>query len=337
MQMGRWFGYRPHYEKICRIWITNTSANWYREIAEATEELKSELAHMDSLELTPREFGLRIRRDDTALEITARNKMRTAGKCEVRTTYWGDVFETPYFSTRVQDNIINIDATKSWLHRIIDNDIRVEKVHRRASFILHNVPVTSIADFLGTIHTSDKNLKFNRTNITNFIVFNKDELASWDVIVVGGTGSEIAGFFPNQNVVINASKRIFSVRGDGEGFSFTQQGVVSGNNDGSIGLDDPNRVKAEYMEKENTTKVNRCTWFKYVDRNPALFIYPVIASNIASAEPILADYLRNVGENPVMGFSIGIPGFGHESDARSYYTNIVYQNNDGLLETEEDE
>lgn len=337
MQMGRWFGYRPHYEKVCRIWITNTSANWYREIAEATEELKSELAHMNSLELTPREFGLRIRRDDTALEITARNKMRTAGKCEVRTTYWGDVFETPYFSTQIQDNTINLEATKSWLHDIVNSGINVEKVKGRASYILQDVSVFNIANFLGKIRTSEKNLKFDRTNITNFIAFNKEELPLWDVIIVGGTGSEMSGFFPDSNIIVSASKRIFSVRGDGEGFSFTQQGVVSGNNDGSIGLPDPNKVKAEYQAKENTTKVNRCTWFKYVERKPALFIYPVIASNYESAEPVLADYLRGVGNNPVMGYSVGIPGYGHESDSRSYYTNVVYQNNDGLLESDEDE
>lgn len=337
MQMGRWFGYRPHYEKVCRVWITNTSANWYREIAEATEELKSELAHMKSLELTPRDFGLRIRRDDTALEITARNKMRTAGKCEVRTSYWGDVFETPYFSTLVRDNEDNLAATKIWLHEIVNDGAQVVKVKGRASYILPDVPVNEIANFLGKIRTSDKNLKFDRTNITNFIAFNKDELANWDVIVVGGTGREIHGFFPNDNKIITASKRIFSVRGDGEGFSFTQQGVVSGNNDGSIGLDDPKQVKDDYMKRENTTKVNRCTWFKYVERKPALFIYPVIASNLDSAEPVLADYLRSVGNDPVMGYSIGIPGFGHESDARSYYTNVVYQNNEGLLESEEDE
>ena len=238
---------------------------------------------------------------------------------------------------QVQDNTINLESTKSWLHSIVNGGIKVEKVRGRASFILYDVPIFNIADFLAKIRTSDKNLKFDRTNITNFIAFNKEELALWDVIVVGGTGSEGSGFFPDSNIMIKASKRIFSVRGDGEGFSFTQQGVVSGNNDGSIGLDDPNRAKAEYQEKENTTKVNRCTWFKYVERKPALFIYPVIASNYASAEPVLSDYLRSVGDNPVMGYSIGIPGYGHESDSRSYYTNVVYQNNDGLLESDEDE
>lgn len=337
MQMGRWFGYRPFYDKVCRIWITNTSANWYREIAEATEELKSELTHMNTLELTPSKFGLRIRRDDTALEITARNKMRKASHCEVRTSFWGNVFETPYFSTNVNDNNTNLEETKLLLKSVFNENIKLEKVRGRASFILHNVPASSITDFLSKISTSNKNLKFDRTKITKFINNNIEELAFWDIIVVGGAGLEIKGLFPDCKITINASKRIFSVRGDGEAFSFTQQGVVSGNNDGSIGLDDPNNVKEEYLKKENTTKVNRCTWFKYVERKPALFIYPVIASNIDSAEPILADYLRAVGENPVMGFSIGIPGYGHESDERSYYTNVIYQNNDGIFDSDEDE
>jgi hypothetical protein len=78
MQMGRWFGYRPKYDHLCRIWITNSSANWYRDIAESTEELKKDLARMNMQKLTPKEFGLRVRNDDAALEITARNKMRTA-------------------------------------------------------------------------------------------------------------------------------------------------------------------------------------------------------------------------------------------------------------------
>lgn len=169
MQMGRWFGYRPNYEKVCRIWITNTSANWYREIAEATEELKSELAHMQSLELTPRDFGLRIRRDDTALEITARNKMRKAGKYEIRTTFWGDVFETPYFSTSILDNNINLDVTRSWLKKLSDEVAIPQKVKGFSSYIIRNVPANDIISLLGEIRTSNKNLKFNKTNISRFI------------------------------------------------------------------------------------------------------------------------------------------------------------------------
>ena len=343
MQMGRWFGYRPHYDKVCRIWITNTSANWYREIAEATDELKSELAHMNSLELTPEQFGLRIRRDDTALEITARNKMRKAGKCEIRTTFWGDVFDTPYFSTNILDNTINVEETKSWLRAVVQNGAQVEKVKSRASFIMRNIALDDIADILGRIHTSDKNLKFDRTRITHFLVSNKDELATWDVAIIGGTGDYISGLLPDPNMAIKASLRSLTIRGDGEAFAFTQQGVVSGNNDGTIGLPNPKEVQEEFRVKEaqsnplSAQKINRCTWFKYAKRNPMLFIYPVLPSDRDDVEPVLKDYFDELGSNPIMGYSIGIPGFGHESDTRSYYANVVYQNNDGLLDSDEDE
>ena len=343
MQMGRWFGYRPNYEKVCRIWITNTSANWYREIAEATEELKSELAHMQSLELTPRDFGLRIRRDDTALEITARNKMRKAGKYEIRTTFWGDVFETPYFSTSILDNNINLDVTRSWLKKLSDEVAIPQKVKGFSSYIIRNVPENDIISLLGEIRTSNKNLKFNKTNISRFIADNKDNLIKWDVVIVGGTSDIVNGLMPNDNLVLKASTRKFSVRGDGEGFSFTHQGVVSGNNDGKIGLDDPLIVQNEYKEKESkinplsAQKINRYTWFKYAQRKPALFIYPVRPSNKTIIEGALGDYINELNGKPVMGYSVGIPGFGHESDTRSYYTNVVYQNNDGFTDSEEDE
>ena len=343
MQMGRWFGYRPNYEKVCRIWITNTSANWYHEIAEATEELKSELAHMQSLELTPRDFGLRIRRDDTALEITARNKMRKAGKLEIRTTFWGDVFETPYFSTEVKDNNINFDETADWLLHLAENKIEPKKVKGFSSYIMEDVSVDEIASLLVKIKTSDKNLRFNRTNIASFIISNRAELEKWDVVIVGGTSDVVYDLLPNSNLILKASTRKFSVRGDGEGFSFTHQGVVSGNNDGKIGLSNPQAVQEEYMLKESkinplsAQKINRYTWFKYAERKPALFIYPVRPSDKTNVEGALGDYINDLCGKPVMGYSVGIPGHGHESDARSYYTNVVYQNNDGLLESEEDE
>lgn len=345
MQMGRWFGYRPRYDNICRIWITNTSANWYQEIAESTEELKSELAKMNALELTPAQFGLRIRRDDSALEITARNKMRRAGKFEIRTTYWGDVFETPYFSKDGNDNAINLEETISWIAQIEEKKkTQFRKLNSRETFLLQDVKANDIINLLVRLHTSDKNIKFNVPSIVNFISQNTEELNEWDVAVVGGSGKEISGLFPDKTYTIKASKRLLSVRGDAEAFAFTHRGVVSGNNDGSIGLKDPNKVKEEYRKKEaavnplGASKINRCTWYKYANRKPTLFIYPVRPSD-GNPEKILLDYLLEIGnDTPILGYSIGIPGNGHESDTRSYYTNVVYQANEGVIdETDEDE
>ena len=40
MQMGRWFGYRPHYDDLCQILINDDAVDWYEYISEAAEELK---------------------------------------------------------------------------------------------------------------------------------------------------------------------------------------------------------------------------------------------------------------------------------------------------------
>lgn len=46
LQMGRWFGYRPGYEDLCRVWMPEEAQGWYAHIAESIEELRDELARM---------------------------------------------------------------------------------------------------------------------------------------------------------------------------------------------------------------------------------------------------------------------------------------------------
>ncbi len=76
MQMGRWFGYRPHYADVCQVWMTETSVEWYSYISDASDELRREVRRMRDLDLTPKEFGLGVRSDKDALLVTAINKMR---------------------------------------------------------------------------------------------------------------------------------------------------------------------------------------------------------------------------------------------------------------------
>ena len=60
MQMGRWFGYRPNYDDLCRVWLTGEAQDWYTHVAEAIEELRSELAKMEQLGLRLRILDLRF-------------------------------------------------------------------------------------------------------------------------------------------------------------------------------------------------------------------------------------------------------------------------------------
>ena len=79
MQMGRWFGYRPNYQDIFRIWISSEAIDWYGYITRATMELRDEIGKMKEANQTPSDFGLKVRQDpDYSLLVTARNKMRNA-------------------------------------------------------------------------------------------------------------------------------------------------------------------------------------------------------------------------------------------------------------------
>ncbi len=76
MQMGRWFGYRPGYAHLCRVWSPESSLINFRTIALATEELRREFSRMAFLGKTPADYGLRVREPRADLLVTALNKMR---------------------------------------------------------------------------------------------------------------------------------------------------------------------------------------------------------------------------------------------------------------------
>lgn len=78
MQMARWFGYRRNYEDVCRLYICQSSVDHYEYIEDAVEELRGELKRMEIRNETPEQFGLKVRRSETGILITAANKMRNA-------------------------------------------------------------------------------------------------------------------------------------------------------------------------------------------------------------------------------------------------------------------
>ena len=95
LQMGRWFGYRPNYADLVKIWMSQDAIDWYSQITRATNELKDEIIAMRNAHQTPREFGLKVRQDPGSLIVTARNKMRTATSITCPITVSGHLLETP--------------------------------------------------------------------------------------------------------------------------------------------------------------------------------------------------------------------------------------------------
>ena len=95
LQMGRWFGYRPGYVDLCRLYTTDELRDFYSHITMATDELRQEFDLMADRGMTPRDFGLRVRSHPAGLVITAANKMRNGTPMTV--SYSAAITETISF------------------------------------------------------------------------------------------------------------------------------------------------------------------------------------------------------------------------------------------------
>lgn len=94
MQMGRWFGYRPGYLDLCRLYTTPDLADWFGHIADASEELREEFDLMAASGSDPRAYGLKVK-SHPVLMVTSRLKMRTAKNLLL--SFSGELVETVDF------------------------------------------------------------------------------------------------------------------------------------------------------------------------------------------------------------------------------------------------
>ena len=117
MQMARWFGYREDYVDLTGIWTTVELAGWFRDLALAEEELRCEITRYERENLTPLDFGPRIR-SHPAMMVTAQNKMGSART--VSQNYSGYLLQTTAF--RLEDRpwlTSNLDAAHRLLYRFV--------------------------------------------------------------------------------------------------------------------------------------------------------------------------------------------------------------------------
>lgn len=180
LQMGRWFGYRPKYDQLFRIWLSQDVRASYGEIAEAIEELKMEIHMMNAQNRTPMEYGLRVKTSPNALLVTAPNKMRSAKDETLNVSLSEVAVETPFVfidEKTNQNNIQAVEILKQHIENTVsyDNDLDV----------FPDVEKEKVLDLLETIDTPYLNMKFNRLSIIEFLSTYQG-LHKWDVAFVGG-------------------------------------------------------------------------------------------------------------------------------------------------------
>lgn len=189
LQMGRWFGYRPGYEDLCRVWLPAEAIDWYGHISEATDELRAELKRMNRFGQTPRDFGLAVRSHPDSLMVTARNKMRTSAEITRVISLSRQSFESVELSFREDTLSANFSRVGAFLRSLRQQTGDVEFEPDQQLF--RGVKREEIAQLLRGFAVPVTEFRFRPQEIADLLdSLSGDALARWDVAIPAGDGKE---------------------------------------------------------------------------------------------------------------------------------------------------
>ncbi|MDR2011118.1 MAG: Z1 domain-containing protein [Bacteroidales bacterium] len=186
MQMGRWFGFRPGYLDLCRLFTSVEIRKWYQYITVATEEMRAEFDRMGDLDKTPANYGLKVRTSPESLVITASNKFRYKKIMEL--SYSGKLEETYSFRKNDPVNLDNYNLVFPFISNLGLPDGAPNKEARfRNHFVWQRVNADTVISFISSYKTRQPS--FNVKLMTDYILAQQENrmLAEWTIVLINNT------------------------------------------------------------------------------------------------------------------------------------------------------
>jgi hypothetical protein len=335
MQMGRWFGYRPEYEDLCRVWMPEEAEGWYAHVSDATDELREELRLMAEANATPVEFGLKVRAHPTALEVTARNKMGTGERVVVRIGLKNRFIETtPLRRDSFEHNrevVRTLIADLAECGRTLDRALNMG-----GSLLMQAVPVEPIQNLLATFRNHPLSPLTEPGPVSRYIRERADgELAEWDILFAGvrEAGAPSASSI---GVPLRCQSRTAGTRSNANTLYITNKQRVASRGVERVGVPENDALEAEQQFREKEPPNSRGQW-NYPDR-----IYrarrprPLLIVHLLAVEELLAVGKQRVDSEPVVAWSISFPETNQEERPVEYVVTTTWMRENLLGESDDE-
>lgn len=186
LQMGRWFGYRPGYEKLCRIHATKDMLGDFREVSDSVEELRDDLVRMERMGLTPDQFGLKVRQSPTGIAITAANKMRAAKPLLIALDLSGrhlqayELFNNDDFNRKHFEVVTSLVST-------LNSDFPDKRAKDESAFVWSGINVSVVQELLRKFKLPQLEFALGNEERSLALDYISDraagELAEWDIAI----------------------------------------------------------------------------------------------------------------------------------------------------------
>jgi len=191
MQMGRWFGYRPGYVDLCRLYTTEQIFEWFNHVTMATEEMRNDFDEMTAARQRPKDFKLKVRNHHGLLTITSLAKLNFAEKIEI--SFSGTNPQT--YQLLKTKNVIenNFNVLKQLISVIGFPEKRNRKETRGkiGSLFYSNQSAENICEFIDSFKIEQPSIK--NATISEYIRIQsqKNTIKEWSICIISNSNDRV--------------------------------------------------------------------------------------------------------------------------------------------------
>lgn len=191
MQMGRWFGYRPGYVDLCRLYTTNQIFEWFNHITMATEEMRNDFDEMTATHQRPKDFRLKVRNHHGLLTITSLNKLYFSEDIEI--SFSGENPQT-YCLLKTKSAIENnFDALKKLISTIglPTKENRIENKGKTRYLFYPNTNVDALCSFIDSFKIEQPSI--NNATLSDYIKTQAkgNKIKEWSICIVSNSDERV--------------------------------------------------------------------------------------------------------------------------------------------------
>lgn len=340
MQMGRWFGYRPGYEDLPRVWMTSQMQDIFTNLATVEADIREKIRvyEQEEPDITPLDVAVKIRQIP-GLAITARNKMRSARRCHF--SFAGEHRQTIHFAHK-NESILNENwSAAEELFIASSENLTIEDTANGK--LIRGVDRTLIEEFLHNyiIHPTHADLvDFNTgtNHLLNYITKRKNQsvenLKDWNVGLIQPKTGQNRTFsnFKGLGKIALISRSLFQELSNGDADIKSLMSRRDITIDMSCGPEAGESWESIKNRRRETPEENK----------PLLLLYPIDKNSEPTERKTKDSKIINSKRKPlnayahVMGMGIVFPKVGDDAAASHYVEVELPTPEDAEIEPEEE-
>ncbi len=195
LQMGRWFGFRPRYRDLARVWTAAGMLEDYAHLALVERELRDDIAVMIEDRMTPHDMAIPVRAHKGRLQITGPGKMDFVDL--VHSGLGGNRRQTIYLDKSTTGIARAQAAARKFVEHVaptarhLSSPIASDRSGKPAMHLFEGVTHTDLAHFLAEFGVLSVDTALHPDALEEWTA-KYGTGKSWDLLLVSGRPTETA-------------------------------------------------------------------------------------------------------------------------------------------------